>query len=525
MKRRDFIIRSSGAAAVPFLLNGLPVRAFDGPVLQRLLNGETETDHVLVLIQLNGGNDGINTVLPLDQYERYMTVRANIAIPENKALKLTDATGLHPAMTEVGRLYADKKAVVVQGVGYPNPNLSHFRSTDIWNSASDSNVYVGSGWLGRYLETAYPGYPSGYPNASTPDPIAIQISAVTSLALAGPAGQSMGIALQDPDAFYNLVSGTELGGDPLPDEQYAHDNVEYVRKVQSQSLEYSEVIKAAADKAQNKVEYPANNRLAQQLQIVARLVAGGLKTRVYVVQLGGFDTHSAQVTAGDTTTGVHATLLQTVSQAVDAFQRDIEALEVDQRVVSMTYSEFGRRVASNVSLGTDHGTSAPLFVFGTPVNAGIIGVNSSLTDTKDGNLTMQYDFRQVYASILEQWFNVEATTLREILYKDFVTLPIIRVTPTSVAEELGTSAFTLGVASPNPVQDVALIPYAVGVQSRVHLAVYDKLGFHVVTLVDQMLTPGTYTVPFSAQGLPSGSYVVQMRTERERKTSSLVIVR
>lgn len=523
MKRRDFLVRSSGALALPLVINGMPLKAYTDPTLQALFGADS--DRVLVLVQLAGGNDGINTVLPLDAYSDYMSVRKNIAIPEAKALKLTDATGIHPAMSGMQSLFKDGKLRVVQGVTYPNPNLSHFRSTDIWMTATDSNVVNSTGWLGRFLEKTWPDYPNGYPNATMPDPIAIQIAPVVALALTNTHSSSMGVALQDPNTFYNLVNGTVLGDTDLPPEYYAKQNVQYVREVQSQSLQYSQVIKTAADKAKNLATYPTGNTLASQLQIVARLIAGGLKTKVYVVQLGGFDTHSAQVISDDTTTGNHATLLQRVSEALSAFQTDLEELKVADRVVSMTFSEFGRRVESNLSDGTDHGTAAPMFFMGTAVINGVLGVNPSLTDLDNGNLKMQYDFRQIYASILEQWFDADPATLRDVLFKDFKTVPIITPTATSVQDGSADAAYSLGIPHPNPVRDVTSIPYTVRTAGPVKLQVFDALGFLVQTLVDADLGAGTFQAPFDVRSLPSGSYTVQLRAANERRTQTLVVVR
>lgn len=394
LSRRSFITRATGAITLPLVLNGLPLHAFDGPLVNDLFNANVETDRALVLIQLNGGNDGLNTVITLDTYGTYQKLRSNVAITTEKVLKLRDESGLHPAMTGVHRLWPEQKVGLVQGVTYPNPNQSHFRSNDIiWMSGSSSNVNEPTGWVGRYLNTQYPTYPEGYPNAAMPDPIAIQMSAVVGLALTGLQHQSMGIALQDPEAFSRLVSGSDEPG----------------------TEQFSTVIKAAADKAKNIAEYPTNNRLADQLKIVARLIVGGLKTRVYVVQLGGFDTHAAQVDAENTTIGAHALLLQLVSDAVSAFQSDIEQLGVGGRVVSMTFSEFGRRAASNQSYGTDHGTAAPLFFFGVPVEHGIIGTNPDLENLDNGNLPMQHDFRQIYASVLQQWFGADPNVIRTVL--------------------------------------------------------------------------------------------------------------
>ena len=525
MDRRRFLQRTSGAITLPLVLNGLPMKAFDGPLLQDLFNTTEASDRVLVLIQLNGGNDGINTVLPMDQYDEVMKVRANIAIDESKALKISDSIGLHPVMTGVRDLFAQQKVGVIPGVGYPNPNLSHFRSTDIWMTASASNQVISTGWLGRYLHRDYPNYPEGYPNETMPDPIAVQMSAVVSLALTGQDQHSLGTALQDPETFYQLVSGTTSGGGDLPSQKNARDNVMYVRGVQSKSMSYSTVIKAAADKAKNIAEYPTGNRLADQLKVVARLVAGGLKTRVYVVTLGGFDTHAGQVVDGDTSAGGHANLLQQLSDAVQAFQRDLEALACDQRVLSMTFSEFGRRVASNLSLGTDHGASAPMLIFGTLAQEGIQGAYPSLTDLDNGNLKMNVDFRAVYASVLQQWFGADAAVLREVLFEDFSTIKVVKSSPTSVHEVAAEGGVALYPIAPQPVVGEASLTYRMDVGGRVHLAVYDALGFHVATLVDGNVDAGTYSASFAAASLPSGTYYAQLRAGSTRCVQPLVVVR
>ncbi len=525
MDRRRFLLRTSGAVSLPLVMNGLPLKAFDGPLLQDLFNTTEASDRVLVLVQLNGGNDGINTVLPLDQYDEVMKVRGNIAIDEKKALKLSARTGLHPMMTGVRDLYTEQKVGVVHGVGYPNPNLSHFRSTDIWMTASASNQVVSTGWMGRYLHKDYPNYPEGYPNETMPDPIAIQMSAIVSLALTGQDQHSLGVALQNPETFYQLVSGTTSGGGDLPKEKNARDNVQYVRGIQSKSMSYSTVIKAAADKANNIVEYPTGNRLADQLKIVARLIAGGLKTRVYVVTLGGFDTHAGQVVDGDTANGGHANLLQQLSDGMLAFQRDLEALKCDGRVLSMTFSEFGRRVASNLSLGTDHGTSAPLLFFGTMAQDGIHGNHPSLTDLDNGNLKMNVDFRAVYASVLQQWFGADPTVLREVLFQDFTTIPVVKSKPTSVGEPASDGGLTLHSIAPNPVVTQATIRYTLSKQGDVHLAVYDALGFHVATLAHGHAEAGMYETAFAAGSVPSGTYYVQMRRGDTRLVQPMVVTR
>ncbi|MBC8145054.1 MAG: hypothetical protein H7X80_05670, partial [bacterium] len=206
MKRRDFLKRTAPAAVLPLMLGGFSVKAFArSPFLDALAKSAVDTDRVLVLVQLMGGNDGLNTVIPLDQYSAYTNARSNIAIAEAQALKLTNATGLHPQMGPMHQMFGQGKLRLVQSVGYPSPNFSHFRSTDIWLTASDSeDETVATGWMGRYLDSEFPGYPTAYPNASMPDPLAIQIGSSLSTVLEGPAA-NMGMSFSNPASFYNIV--------------------------------------------------------------------------------------------------------------------------------------------------------------------------------------------------------------------------------------------------------------------------------------------------------------------------------
>ncbi len=540
MERRDFLKRAVPVTVLPMMFGGYTLRAFGrSPILEALTAASVETYNVLVLIQLNGGNDGLNTVIPLDQYPAIMAARSNIALPEASVLRLTDATGLHPAMTGLQSLYNNGNLCVVQGVSYPNPNFSHFQATDIWLTGEDSNQSLTSGWMGRYLDQEYPDYPNGYPNAVMPDPLAIQIGSVVSTGLQGPS-VSMGMAITSPTSFYQLVSGAV---DVAPNTPAGHE-LTFLREVVQQTQQYATVIQQAASRAKNQSTlYPApgTNSLADQLKIVAQLVAGGLRTRLYVVNLGGFDTHSAQVnTTTGTDTGTHATLLGKLSTAIAAFEDDCTKLLLHDRVIGMTFSEFGRRIMSNASAGTDHGTSAPMFIFGGKISPGLIGTNPALPAqaTVGDNLPMQFDFRSVYASILRQWFGVGQTELEAILLRDYQSLPVIA--PTLPARDLKhdplkwryagetggnePQAPALGQNFPNPFNPTTQIPF-ISDGSHIVITIYDALGREVANVADGVFDPGEHSVTFDAGSLPAGTYFCRMQTSTTTQTRKMVFVK
>ncbi|MBX9783510.1 MAG: DUF1501 domain-containing protein [Chitinophagaceae bacterium] len=512
MKRRQFLENTIPAAILPSLIDGTSVKVLaHNPIMAAMLNTYVESDRALVIVQLSGGNDGLNMVIPLDQYSNYFNARSNIAIPQNRVLPLTGntTTGLHPSMTGLQSMYNEGKVRLVQAVGYPNPNFSHFRATDIWMSASDSNVEVTSGWSGRYLSDQYPNYPVGYPNTPMPDPLGIQIGSSTSLTFQGPS-VNMGISITSATNFYNLINGIQ---DPAPATP-AGDALKYVRLVAQQSNQYSARIVAAANAVPTQGTYPTNNSLADQLKIVARLIKGGLKTRVYMVSFGSFDTHSIQTNTADTTTGTHATLLQRVSAAIKAFQDDIKNLGVEDRVLGMTFSEFGRRIKSNASVGTDHGAAAPLFVFGKKVNPGITGVNPTIpvTATVNDNVVMQYDFRSVYSSILQDWFCVDNTTLQTIMLQNFQKLPVCAngtcLGPTAVTTR--DAGVSLVSNYPNPFTETTTIKFTTA-GGHTLIQVMDSLGRVIRTPVDRDYVAGTYNVTFDSYGLPTGVYYVRFQ--------------
>ena len=430
MKRRDFLRYTIPSVLLPSVMPGFSLRALlASPFTAAHVPGGS--DRVLVLIQLSGGNDGLNTVIQLEFYEAYQAARSNIAIPQNKILALDgyDKTGLNPAMPEMQHLFDAGKLTIVQGVSYPQPNFSHFRATDIWLTGADPGQVLSTGWAGRYLDEQYPRFPEDYPNAAMPDPLAIQVGSLVSPALQGPA-LTMGMAISNPASFYDLINDKPGA---VPDTR-AGDQIAYIREMSIKTDQYAGVIRNAAQKvAKQSDKYPATgkNPLADQLKIVARLVAGGLRTKIYLVSMGGFDTHARQTEANDTTTGNHAKLLAKLSEAIGAFQDDLAFLQIADRVMGMTFSEFGRRIRSNASGGTDHGAAAPVFIFGNSVMPGIVGDNPVLpvNATVNDNIAMQHDFRAIYAALLEKWFQTDPGVAASILLKSYPVLPLVRSLP------------------------------------------------------------------------------------------------
>lgn len=521
MKRRTFLQTAATAtAALPMLLNGVPLRAL--PRTSWLTTVDEETDKVLVLIQLSGGNDGLNMVLPLDQYDHLANARGNILIPEDAALKIDETIGFHPNFWDIKDLYDDGKVGVVQSVGYANQNRSHFRSMDIWSQGSPPDEFWSSGWIGRYFDRHHSSYPVGYPNAEFTDPFAISMGTISVETCEG-AGNNYGMAIWNPFSVAPLYEGA---ADELPATPYG-DELLFLRNAIRTNNDYAGVIEAAAERGSVGNDYPGNNQLAEQLRNVALLISGGLKTKVYVVSLGGFDTHAEQVERDSPIKGAHGSLLWTINQAVAAFLNELKRQGLDQRVLCMTFSEFGRQISSNFSFGTDHGTAAPLLLFGSCVNPGILGDNPQIPARVEGSegVAMQFDFRDIYGSILMDWFGVEEAEVRTLLYEEFTHLPIIRTCDDGLRPTISN---TIIVADdeisnyPNPFHSETLIQFY-SYDERIRLSVFDNVGREVQVLVDTHLPKGQHQVAFQAASLPPGNYYYHLRSERGRLKTKMMV--
>lgn len=523
MKRRDFL-KVTPAASLAFMINGLPISTYAShPLLELLAKYTASTGKVLVMIQMNGGNDGLNMVIPIDQYSALSNARSNVLIPQSAVLPLTGntVTGLHPAMTGIKSMYDDGWVNISQAVSYPSPNFSHFRATDIWFTGSDANQYIDTGWLGRYLDYKYPNFPTGYPNATMPDPLAIQIGSGVSTVVQG-SNVSLGMAISSVSNFYNIINNYI---DPAPPTPAGHE-LTFIRYIAQQTEVYNDVIKTAANNATNlSTLYPTGNTLADQLKIVARLIAGGLKTPIYIVSMGGFDTHSAQVDTADHTVGAHATLMQRLSEAVYAFFDDAKKLDISSRVAAMTFSEFGRRIKSNASEGTDHGTAAPVMVFSPNVNPGIIGTNPVIpaNATVNDNVAMQNDFRQIYAAVLADWFEIPQAEVDNILMNNYTALPIFKnANSVQNTQETGSNEI-MEQNYPNPFTSSTTFKFNSD-GGMVSIEIYDAAGRRVRIITNQEYTRGQHEITIDRGSMAPGIYFCKMVNGRNKSIRQMTVV-
>ncbi len=522
MKRRDFI-KMTATASAALSLNGLTVNAFgEGKFLSALAKNRATNGNILVLIQLSGGNDGLNTIINLDRYSELAAARSNILIPQANVLGLTGQpnTGLHPSMTGMRDMFNNGLVNIVQGVGYPNPNFSHFRSNDIWSSASDSNVYEATGWIGRMIDKEFPGAPQAYPDANFLDPLAIQIGTSVGPMLSGVNGLN-GLALSSISSFYNIVTGQV---DPAPNTP-AGNELTFIRFIAQQTQAYTQVIQNAANLGSNAATYPTGNSLADQLKIVAKLISGGLKTPVYVVRQGGYDTHDNQVDLSNTSFGRHAVLMSELSEAISAFQTDLQMLGKDDIVAGATFSEFGRRIKSNASSGTDHGSSAPMMVFGKHVNPAVLGISPVLpaVATTSDNVPMQHDFRNVYASILRDWFEMSVSDTEDVLNGgSFQTLPIFKQAVDTVDTPAPVNTMSLEQNFPNPFIEHTTIRFR-STGGDVQINLYDQMGRKVRKIYENDVPAGTRDINVDRGNLGAGIYYYEMIHGNQKLTKKMVV--
>lgn len=398
----------------------------------QVINGKDGT--ILVVLQMAGGNDGLNMVIPYSD-DAYHVARPRLRIAPEQVLKIDHRIALNPKLAGVKSLYDEGHAAIVQGVGYPNPNRSHFRSTEIWQTASDADRTLDDGWLGRYFDNC----------CSGADPtVGVAIGEETPQAFA--AKNPTGVTFSRPEQFrfrpsepgngrmsaeeilFRQLNETGSGEDAgtaasnaggsigaIPGKAKSDlSTLDFLQRTALDAQLSSDKILAIARKYKSTVAYP-QGQLAASLNIIARMIAGGLPTRVYYASQGGFDTHAGQI-------NTHDRLMGEFNDAVSAFVADLKQQGNFERVLVMTFSEFGRRVQENANGGTDHGAAAPMFVFGGAVKAGLFGKYPSLTDLDRGDLKFNTDFRSVYGTVLDKWLKAPSQT---VLGRKFPALGIL----------------------------------------------------------------------------------------------------
>lgn len=558
-------------AAVPFTIGGIPIRLMAENSLTRMAE-QSSNDRVLIILQMHGGNDGLNSVIPVEAYDVYYRWRANIAIPKSNGLRKMiplDSTlapdaqvGLHPDMIAMKDLYDRGRMSIVQGVSYKNNNGSHFRGRDISFMGGGFDDYFSSGWVGRYLQQEFAPkvYPNDFPNNDMKDPLAIEMGSDVSLIFHQAGNIPTSISLNDPESFARLVDElegfTDQGVDPRGKPPLALNNSPYGKELnwilglEDKSQDYAnrlyEVYQRAADST---VTYPErypfnaprgsmNNGLTPQLQLIAKLLDGGgpgqgVKTKVFLVKMGGFDTHAEQVESYDPTMGQHAALMYHLSSAMKAFQDDLRARGLEDRVLTVTTSEFGRRVRANGSYGTDHGTGAPVMIFGKGVQPGVVG---KVPDMNLDNVEMQFDYRQVYANLLRDWMLVDEDKINnDIFFKDFLNgpkeegtgnyepLPLATQVISGVSEDFIKQRFKLENCFPNPAKGSTTISFRINNTNLVSLTLLDSQGRLVKTLLHEQRSEGRHDVPIDLSGLPTGIYFYQLKTGFFQETKKLIV--
>lgn len=472
--RRSFLQNLGLTGGAGILLGGYSLSAMNNAALVPALMGGGVDDRILVMIRLKGGNDGLNTIIPLFDYSTYRNNRPRIAIPQNEIINLNSAHGIPNTMQNLMPLWNDGAMKVINSVGYDNHNLSHFNSSDIWNAANvevenDANK---SGWLGRYILNSTPDYLENLPDT----PGAIKISSGSNIAFHNQDRIDLAVNFNTPERLLQIAeTGNIYDTSNLPDDCYYGEQIGFLRSIMNVTSNYAPQISEAYTTSTNSVAYE-NDELSRQLSIVARLIKGQLGTKLYMVTLDGFDTHENQIQQ-------HSRLMRNLSSAVSAFYDDLQTANMDSSVLSMTFSEFGRRIKENDG-GTDHGTAAPVMIFGPCLNGnGLIGDNPDMSDVdNNGNLKHGTDFRSIYATILESWLCLDPMAVDSILGDDFNRLNDLGIDCMPVStNDVPLVQTVTHKAKPNPDGSTS-IEYNLDRPGNVEVSVFSIMGQKITTI-------------------------------------------
>lgn len=502
--RRSFLKNLGLVGTAGMVFNHLPVSAVGTSALSQAL-AATDSDRILVLIRLKGGNDGLNTIIPLHDFGQYQSLRPNLHIPQADTWSLSGALSVNNQLSALEPLWNEGKMKVINNVGYPDQNLSHFRSSDIWASASESDEFVTSGWLGRYLEGEYPGFLINPPET----PPAIQIGGTSNLVFNNSTDFNYAVSTDNPQQLYEIAQTGQLYDVAAVPECTYGEQLSYLRAVANTTFRYAGVLAEAYDAGQNNsgAEY-LNDQLGDQLSLIARLIQGGLNTRLYMVELDGFDTHANQPAA-------HANLLHSLGENTAAFFTDLEVGGHAERMLAMTISEFGRRPEQNGSQGTDHGSSAPVMVFSSGLNGnGAIGGFQDLQNLdQNGNVSHTVDFRSIYATVMNYWLCLPADLVDNLMGGEFERI-----------ENLGLFCDSVSTVNPGQATDIQLnaylnrgevvLTYELPATGNVMVRMHDSIGRVVSTPFNgrQYGGPQTLRLPLAAVNWAAGVYIASLET-------------
>ncbi len=535
MNRRKFLqMASLAGVGTPFLLNGMPTR-FLNQFLDFNVNCDAVNDRVLVILRMAGANDGLNTVIPVSQYDTYANLRPNIKIANigsgsyinlDNTVASTKQVGLHPSMTGFKSLYDSGKLTLMNGVGYPNPNYSHFRSENLMFSGKDgsNNQDLLDGIFGRYLGGLYPGLACN-PTTQSPDPLAIQLGNLNPCLFYE--------HTIEKNIEYNLTGfqTTLFNTLTIPTNSEYNDLLNYIKGVAtSMDSYYNRVMQVFNAGNNSTVTYP-NSSLGKQLKVVARLIKGGSKTKIFQVNLGGFDTHVNQIQSGSTQLGNHANLLGDISNSISAFQTDIEALGIGNKILTVSFSEFGRQVRENASLGTDHGDLAPFFIVGTNIAGGIMGDHPLFTNATSyyyNQSQRRYDYRQIFASLLQDWLGADSGLIASAELQSFVTpgTKVNLVKSTSVASTVCAALGTSETASvkqikiyPNPARDYINIEIP-NFNKTAEIILFDVSGRRIYS-ESKLFLNGKANIYVG--NLTNGNYILNINNDGQISSSKVII--
>lgn len=529
MKRRKFIGLTASTTAGLILAPKLLKAKNDFSIIPNNQILSDDNDNIVIILELFGGNDGLNTIVPCDDDE-YFKLRPSIGMPKTIAIKVNDIY-MNPALVQnmqkegLKRMFEDGRLAIVEGIGYDQPTLSHFRSEDIFlsgiNPKNNNNVKLLEGWLGRYFAMKLPNFPVEIPE----HPLSIAIDGSVPLLFKSDKGH-MGIALTNPDDFYNLGKGLTPVDNLMTGTSWYDKEFNFVHTLARQSEYYSVAVKNAyvSGKAKINGNLYSSSTLSQKMKLISSLIAGGLKTKVYFLKISNFDSHAQQADA--TFTGQHYTLLNEVAKAISEFMEDAAGLGFSERITGMTISEFGRRAYDNGSRGTDHGAASMQFIWGHDkyVNGGYWNNKPKLNDLDaNGNVKFQTDYRVIYAELIEKRLGGTPADVTSVFGESFLPLNVLENRSTSVEEYLDSQFGEFVRIFPNPGTGAQSLSFDLKNPDIVNITIFNTNGKEESILQNHYLAPGSYNIPFEIN--KNGSYICSVTIGRKRYNTKFIIVR